>query len=237
MSPIEVQKAWASFGEPLFKARAKQRQVDSAAVALAARGLQPESMVTGNPGNHSEEESVSLPAAARAFTGKDLDWLNKVSEIRAIAENEKAPVELRDAAQRGIAKLSQPNAPVEPVYKSLLKIGEAIRAKNDPETARIDALEAELDKLVTESTLLEKRLSDGLDKKLGEAARLTPGGPEFLRGVRVALTKSLASIVAVECGLTNDPTVTLNLVGGEVTRLLSEQSISLLGLEHEHGNR
>ena len=242
MSPVEIQKAWETYGEPLFKAKAKERKETlGVAAMLESRGLDSSTIVTGNTGNNASEAPVSLVTAARQSTGRDLDWLNKVHDVRTLAENEKAPTVLREAAQRGLQRLSKPNAPVEPVWKALEKLKAQYRASEDTtnaEEARVAALEKQLDQSVKEVTLIEDRLGKGLAAQLGEAARVAPLGTEMLRAIRVSLTKSLAEILVAECNLTNDPNATLNVVGGEATSLLAKHTAGLLqsatqGVRHE----
>ena len=241
MSPVEIQRAWETYGEPLFKAKAREHQSAAADAALHARGIVRDPMLTGNTGKHDGDAPVSLVVAARQATGRNLDWLNKVQDVRLLAENEAAPAELRDAAKRGLQRLSKPNAPVEPVWKALEKLKVQYQASVDvtsAEEARVVALEKQLDQSVKEVTLLEDRLGKGLAVQLGEAARVAPLGTEMLRAIRVSLAKSLAEILVAECKLTNDPQATLNVVGGEATTLLAKHTASLLqsiaeGVSHE----
>lgn len=240
MSPVEIQRAWETYGEPLFKSQAKARQ-ELGVANLRQGAAVPVTPVTGITGNRETSAPVSLVTAARQATGRDLNWLNKVQDVRTLAENESAPAVLREAAQKGLQRLSKPNAPVEPVWKALEKLKAQYRASEDTtnaEEARVAALEKQLDQSVKEVTLIEDRLSKGLAAQLGEAARVAPLGTEMLRAIRVSLTKSLAEILVAECNLTNDPNATLNVVGGEATSLLAKHTAGLLqsatqGVRHE----
>lgn len=234
MSPVEIQKAWASYGEPLFQSKAKERQ--NLGIANLRQGDDiPEAPVTGNTGNRGTDASVTLAAEARRATGKNLDWLNKVADVRALAENEKAPAELRDAAQRGLQRLSKPDAAVEPVWNALVKLQNKIRESANAEEAQLLALDKKLGATVRDVTLLEERLENGLAGVLREAAQVTPDGAERLRAVRVSLTKALALVVVAECQLRSDTQAALYALGGEVTQLLSTKSTELLetGQPHE----
>ena len=177
--------------------------------------------------------SLSVASAARAVTGRDLDWLNKVSDIRQLAENERAPEPLRQAAQVGLAKLSKPDAVVEPVYKSLLKLQDAYQNRPESdEAAQQLEVDLKLERTVKDVTLLFERLEQGLADTLQDAARLG-GGAEMVRGVRIHLAKSLALVLAAEVAVTNDFPSTLNTFGGETMKLISELASARLGLERQ----
>lgn len=231
MSPAQVQAAWESFGEPLFKARAKTRQ--QLGHANLKQGA--EAPVTRNPGNREDEREVSMVQAAREMTGLSLDSLNKIADIRAAAESEDVPEILKKSAQKALRKLEVPGSKVDPVYTGLQKLANTIRLQGDPAEARRQALEKQLGDTMVQLAHLEERLdAKGLADELGEASKTTPLGDENLRTIRMSLTKSLAMIVAVECRMTNNPEATLNLIGAEVTRLLSKRSIELLEREASH---
>lgn len=226
MSPAQVQAAWESFGEPLFKARAKQKQI-----ANLRQGS--ETPVTRNPSNGENE--MSMVQVAREMTGLSLDSLNKIADIRAAAEGEDVPEILKKSAQKALRKLEVPGSKVDPVYTGLQKLANTIRLQGDPAEARRQVLEKQLGDTMVQLAHLEERLDvKGLADELGEASRITPLGDENLRTIRMSLTKSLAMIVAVECRMTNNPETTLNLIGAEVTRLLSKRSVELLELEVSH---
>lgn len=230
MSPVEIEKAWASYGKPLFESKTKEKQLSTLRQGLEV----PESPVTSNTGSGESEAPVSMAAEARRATGKNLDWLNKVADVRALAENENAPAELRDAAQRGLQRLSKPDAAVEPVWNALVKLQNKIRESSDAEEARLLALDKKLGATVRDVTLLEERLENGLAQVLREAAQASPDGGERLRAVRVSLTKALAYVVASECELRSDAQAALYALGGEVTQLLSEKTTALLEPRREH---
>lgn len=218
MSPLQVQAAWASFGEPLFQLKAKQKQ-------LAGLKQGQESPVTGNSGN-GESGEVSMVQAARELTGMSLDSLNKISDVRAAAEGEQVHPTVQAAAQKAIKQLDVPGAKVDPIYTGLQKLANTIRLQSDPAEARRQALEKQLGDVMIQVAHLEERLeTKGLADELGEASQATPLGDENLRTIRMSLTKSLAMVMATECKLTNDPEVTLNVLGAEVMRLLSKRVV------------
>lgn len=235
MSPVEIEKAWASYGKPLFESKAKERKESLGVAAMNLSGDASNGVtVNGNTVNSDNEAPVALVAEARRTTGKSLDWLNKVADVRALAENENAPAELRDAAQRGLQRLSKPDAAVEPVWNALVKLQNKIRESSDAEEARLLALDKKLGATVRDVTLLEERLENGLAQVLREAAQASPDGGERLRAVRVSLTKALAYVVASECELRSDAQAALYALGGEVTQLLSEKTTALLEPRREH---
>lgn len=162
----------------------------------------------------------------------DLDWLNKIQDVRDLAHSETAPEPLRQAAQRGLDKLKKPGAKVDPIHKELLSLLAAHRNRQmSAEERRAIALERTLDQVVRDTTLFSERLEKDLADDLTAAAQVAPGGTEMLRASRVALTHSLAAVVSAECRLEHDSAVGLERIGREVTRLLSELSIARLGLE------
>lgn len=232
MSPAEVHAVWETFGEPLFQARAKKRQAEGGMRGLVTRGvtsLPAELPVTGNTGNWQSEASVSMAQAARETTGLSLDTLNKISDIRNAAEGANVPAQLKQLAQRAMRKLEDPHAKVEPIYQGLQKVNNAIRLQGDPEEARRGVLEKQLGDVLVQVGHLEERLeTKGLAQELAEAASFAPLGDENLRTIRMSLAKSLAMVVASECNLTNNPQATLELIGGEVTRLLSKRAVEAL---------
>ncbi|MGO1700962.1 MAG: ParB N-terminal domain-containing protein [Canibacter sp.] len=233
MSPIEIQKMWESYGEPVFQARARNRRNIAGVVAMNSGSQNDESTndtVTPNRSNSEKREDLSLAAAARAVTGRKLDWLNKVSDIRQLAENERAPEPLRRAAQVGLTKLSQPDAAVEPVYKAVLKVQNAYMTRPESEeAARELEVDLHLERTVKDVTLLFERLDRGYADSLTEAARLGHLA-EIVRGVRIHLAKSLALVLAAEVAVTNDRPATLNTFGGETMKLISDYAAQRLGL-------
>lgn len=228
MSPAEVHAVWESFGEPLFKAKALQRQKQGHG-NLRQGANRPEAPVTSNTGNRETSGHVSLAQAARETTGLSLDTLNKISDIRKAAEGENVPEQLKQLAQKAMRKLEDPHAKVDPIYQGLQKVNNAIRLQGDPEEARRVVLEKQLGDVLVQVGHLEERLeTKGLAQELGEAASFVPLGDENLRTIRMSLAKSLAMVIAAECNLTNNPQVTLELLGGEVTRLLSKKAVEAL---------
>lgn len=228
MSPVQVQAAWASFGEPLFNARNKAKQVSS-----LRRG--DELPVIRNPNNGEAGAEMSMVQAAREMTGMSLDTLNKIEDIRLAAEGEHVPEQVRSMAQKALKKLDTPGAKVDSAYTSLQKVANLVRLEGNPEEARREALELQLGDVMQQVARLEERLdTKGLAAELGEASTFAPLGDEYLRTIRMALTKCLAMVVAVECNLTNDPGATLNTIGGEATRLLSKVATDRVNVEANH---
>lgn len=232
LSPVEIMHAWTTHIKPAFQAKAKDRQLLGVAAMHEARGLDTDAIVHGNTVNNAEPEKVSIARVAKETTGMGIDWLNKMEDIALIAESESVPEPLRKAAQKGLEKLSKPHAKVDPVHKELLAIQEALARRSDSaEERQLRALEKTLDRMLSETTLMSERLGGQLGEDLQAASRTIPNGAESLRAVRVALTKSLAEVVAFECMLEPDLEQALSQYGREVTRSLSELSIARLGME------
>ncbi|GAA1573065.1 ParB N-terminal domain-containing protein [Leucobacter aridicollis] len=221
-SPVELERIWKEHYEPATRAKARKTQVKN-----LRRG--DDFPVTGNTGNG---EIVAVSKVARETVGRDIDWLNKVTDVRALAESTTAPVELRAAAERGIEKLSKPGAKVDPVHKELLRLQDAFSKKGQaPTERRAEALEKTLDKQVTESTLLAEKYSGELGSDLVEAAGVVPAGGESVRAIRVALTHALAGAIIVECRTSENPAAALRPIGQEVVDLLNMLTTKQLGLE------
>lgn len=245
LSVVEIEEAWRKFYEPVWAARAKEnrargvenlRQGPDVPVIGNSNNREIPALVTGDSSNRETGEHVSLSAAAKAVTGKSLDTLNKVTDIRQLAESSTAPADLREAAQRGLAKLEQPGTSVEQVHKKLLRMQEINRrAGEDPTEAHLRDLEKRLDQTLTETSLLAERLGGVLGSSLLEAAGVSQMSAETLRGIRVSLTHALAAIVVVECRTNPDPAGRLNQIGGEATRMLSERCMAGLQQAQSEG--
>lgn len=246
LTPLELARAWKEFYEPAFKARAKQRQTNGVTAMHHARGIEaaaapaesgePESIVIGNTNNNLSEAPVSLAQAARETTGRGLDWLNKIEDIRTIAHAESAPEPLRAAAQRGLQKLTKPGAKVDPIHRELLATQEALsRSAEVPSERQARQLERTLDRALTDMSLLAEKLAGALGDDLVAAAKAVPAGRESLRSVRVSAAHVLAAMIAHECKLEDDPAAALQRVGGESMQLLSELAMKHLGLEVDRG--
>ncbi|UTX53312.1 ParB N-terminal domain-containing protein [Leucobacter aridicollis] len=219
-SPVELERIWKEHYEPAARQRARANQMN-----LGVRAG--ETPIHGN----TVDRGPAIVTVARETIGRDIDWLNKVTDVRALAESKTAPQELKAAAERGIEKLSKPGAKVDPVHKELLKLKEAFNKKGQaPTERRAEALEKTLDKQVTESTLLAEKYSGELGSDLVEAAGVVPAGGESVRAIRVALTHALAGAIAVECRASQDATAALGTVGQEVFELLNMLTVKQLGL-------
>lgn len=237
LTPVELEDAWRKFYEPAFKTRAKERQAAGGLQGLEARGVitSADSPVIGNTNNWDESSPTSMVKAAKEATGMGLDWLNKITDIREIAQSTTAPEELREAAKRGLEKLSHPHAKVDPVHKSLLKMQELHQQKTeDVSRTRERALNSAIDRTLNETTLLAERLAGKLSEDLHQAAQVVPLGQESLRSIRVALVHSLARVTVVEGRIEDDQRAALSRIGGEVMKLLSQLTIRELGLEADH---
>ncbi|MCS3427615.1 ParB N-terminal domain-containing protein [Leucobacter aridicollis] len=220
-SPVELERIWKEHYEPATRAKALANRA-----ATQLKGV--EVPVTGNTGNR---ETVAVSKIARETVGRDIDWLNKVTDVRTLAESTTAPVELKAAAERGIEKLSKPGAKVDPVHKELLKLQDAFSKKGQaPTERRAEALEKTLDRQVTESTLLAEKYSGELGSDLVEAAGIVPAGGESVRAIRVALAHALAGAITVECRTYENPASALRPIGQEVVDLLNMLTTKQLGL-------
>lgn len=221
-SPVELERIWKEHYEPATRAKAHANRA-----ATQVNGV--EIPVIGNTNNR---ETVAVSKVARETVGRDIDWLNKVTDVRALAESTTAPEELKAAATRGVEKLSKPGAKVAPVHKELLKLQEAFGKRNQaPTERRAEALEKTLDRQVTESTLLAEKYSGDLGSELVEAAGVVPAGGESVRAIRVALTHALAGAITVECRTSENLSAALGSIGGEVVDLLNQLTVKQLGLE------
>lgn len=229
LTPLELEEAWSTIYEPAFKARAKQNQV-----ANLRRGV--EIPVIGTSNNGEPSVPASLPKAAKEATGLSIETINKISDIRSVANSGTAPEELRLAALKGLEKLQSRGTSVDTVHKSLMKLQErqALRSVDPAEAQRL-VLEKTMDRALTDTTLLAEKFAGQLGEDLLAAARLDQVARESLRGIRFALTHALAHVLAAECTLEDDPAAALGRLGGEMTRTLSEQSMKQLNLAVDHG--
>lgn len=231
LSPAEILAAWETFDLPLYELRAKEKR--------AAGLMQGEHLpVIADSNNGESKAAISIAQAAVEKTGHDPRWFQKAQTIRDLAESEEAPAPVREAAQRGWEKLHDSKAKVEPVFKQVQKIHEAVlQEQEDPEGRKRRAAEKRLDEVVRDTTLLQERLEGDLRDVLMFAARQGQMGRDMLRAARVALVHALTQIVVVECEVDGDPTVNLRSIGSEVTNLLSQQSMRALGLSKEGAAR
>ncbi len=221
-SPIELERIWKEHYEPAAKQRAERSKHS---------GLKVGEEIPVH-GNTVDGETRTVVAQARETVGRDIDWLNKVTDVRALADSTTAPEELKAAATRGVEKLSKPGAKVDPIHKELLKLQEAYGKRNQaPTERRAAALEKTLDRQVTESTLLAEKYSGDLGSELVEAAGVVPAGGESVRAIRVALTHALAGAISVECRTSENVSAALATIGGEVVDLLNFLTVKQLGLE------
>lgn len=229
LTPVEIEEVWKEIYEPAFKARAKKSQVSG---LRQGEGTP----VIGNDNNGESGKPTSLVQAAKEVTGYSLDTINKVTDIKSAALSGTINEEVREAAQLGLTKLDRPGASVDAVHKSLLALQDRIsRHSEDPTETQRAALEKRLDKTLTDTTLLAERLEGELGEELKAAAAANQTAADSLRSIRIALTHALAQVVTVECSLEGDPTVNMQRIGKETSRLLSERTLKALGLEVDHG--
>lgn len=237
LSPVQLEMAWKTYHQPLIEAAGAASRVDGTDLAREARysteaGL-PHNAVTqrAEPVTEREpRERVSQAEAAKRITGLDIRTLDLITDIREVAHSETAPTELREAAQRGLDKLdSRPGTPIAPVHKALMKLqGQLSNTQESPEELHRRGLEQRVDRLEAETTLLAEKLDGTLGEDLLAAAALDEVLRESIRAIRVALTKALASVVVVESASAMDAAATVNQVGAEVTKALSELTVAEL---------
>lgn len=234
LSPAEILVAWETFEMPLYQLEGKKRQSASGHAAMRAMHGTDESKLIPAGNKLETAPSMSLSEVAIAKTGHKPDWLKKVKVIRDLAESEVAPEAVREVAKRGFAKLQDSNSKVEPVYREILKVHEAvIREAEDPDELLARDAEDRLDEMVRYTTLLEEKLDGNLRDFLKRAAQKDQMGRNMLRTVRVALVRALTSIVVIECEVSNNTPESLRSIGAEVTSLLKEESMKALGLRQD----
>lgn len=236
LSPAEILVAWETFDLPLHSLRAKEKQSEAANFARDYVGDPTKSLLIDGINKQTDRPQVSLETFALETTGHAPSWLNKIASIRDLAENKEAPAVVREVAQRGFEKLKNPNAKVDPIMKEVQKVHEAVlRQAEDPEILLARDAEDRLDQMVKHTTLLQEKLEGDLRDFLAFAGRRDQMGRDMLRAVRVALVRSLTSVVVIECELDGDVSVNLSTIGAEVTKLLSQESMKSLGLKPAAG--
>lgn len=240
LSPVQLEMSWSTYHQPLLEAKATEaRRAGGEVGGERFREQQAESKEAfphnaGRPVDNSETQTpssaaISVAQEAKRITGHDIRLLNLVREIREVAHSESAPDELRDAAKRGLEKLKRPGTPIAPVHKSLMKIKEQLESQQKaPDVLHRRGLEARVDRLESDATLLAEKLDGPLGQDLHAAAGLDEVLRESIRAIRVALTKALASVVVVESASAMDAAATVNQVGAEVTKALSELTVAEL---------
>lgn len=233
LSIVEIEQAWTGVLEPYYKAQARKNQSEGGRVGgSAAEG----DKVMRNPHNLPAVQPMSMRSAAAGITGVSLDTINKVTDIRQMAESTTAPPELVSIAKRGLEKLQTRGTSVNAVHKEILKRQERAAAVHNPGEAEARRREKLLDQLVNETTMLAERLGDDLAEDLRAAAGVNEMGREQLRSARVALTHSLSRLVVIECLLADEPVPMLRTAGSEVTKMLRDITAKGLELEVDDGN-
>lgn len=214
-SPAELENAWTRYYEPVLKEKAseKKQQTQFAEDQNAVIRLS----------NNREAERISVRDAAKQITGKSLEVLNQVREIRETAEDESLPEALRSAAVKGLEKLSVPGASVAPVYNSLVSMKKKLeQQQKSPEQLREEHLFNRMNALVETTTGIAMRLSEDLMDDVAEAARRRSTDLDDLRASRNALVTALAKLMAVEAAVADHAGQMLYQLGSEVSQRISE---------------
>lgn len=234
LSPAEILLAWETFELPMHELRVREKQVASVAAAREHRGNSGAPLIMHGVHNQGSEPALSLRQRTVEVTGHSPDWLDKVASIRNTSEDPEVPPAVREAAQRGFEKLKDPSTKVEPVFKAVEKVKEAVlRQAEDPEELMARDAEDRLDEMVRYTTLLQEKLDGDLREFLALAGRKDQMGRDMLRATRVALVRALTSIVVIECEISDNAPEALRSIGAEVTKLLSQESMKALNLRQE----
>lgn len=221
ITPLELEEVWRTHYAPDLRARARQRQ-------LAGLRQGEQRPVLGNS-NNRETERISISRVAKQVTGLSIDTLNKITEIRSTAASEGAPEEARAFARRALRQLEQGRASVDALHRTLrTRLQQGDELQQGSECLRARDLERVLERAVSETTLFAEQILRERGDQLEEAARMSPANREHLRAIRIALARSLATVVSRECRLEAEPIVALRALGAEVSKLLSTTSVSQL---------
>jgi len=191
----------------------------------------------------------SVAQAAKRLTGYSLDTLNKVTWIRGVAGSSLSSQKLREAATRGLQRLSKPGVSVDAVYRSLQRLqrGQDLNSAPPEVSDEIYAArvrkqgnsqepipEHTLERALFESSRIAERLETEWGDQLRVAGRQGCAETEMIRAIRVALTSALASVVVIESELEEQPVPALRRIGSEVSQYLSTASL-LPVAKFEHG--
>lgn len=222
LDPVELARTWREILEPRYRKAGRARQAESGRENLSSAGYAPSyTKVVELGGMQNTEPVQSLKQLVKVHTGLSLDTINKVSEIEAVAANEAAPDELRNAAVNGLARIRKTNN-VDGTYKQILKIADEIKQEQlPPEEVRNTFLSDQLDSALTQITMLAERLArpETRDDYV-EAGKIGPVQLDNLESIRHSLLSATASIVIVHATAMEIP----------VSRLM-QQSVDLLS-EH-----
>ena len=236
-TPLELEAAWRVHYEPEFRAQAERRRLAALRAAGGSRAnaaapMDSAGLVLGNTKNQTRGGvPLSIAKAAKLTTGLSIETLNKISEVRSLAESATSSVELRALAASALHRLGRPGASVDASHRSLMQaVARTMPTPAGGADSQGALFEAKLDRVLEDSSLLAERLPGPLGEALEAAARSNGAAREQLRGVRVSLARSLATIVSIECRLENDPVRALRSIGSEVGRLLSNTSAQQLGI-------
>ena len=243
LSPIELELTWRTYYEPRYKALAQKKQASSLI-------QNQKSTVTVNPGNREVEEGeftvtgiygngegdagefastegrINFAELAKQSTGISKDTLDKVSQIRLIAESEDVSESLRESALIGLKKLERPGAPVEPVFKALMKLVEAEeRQRMTVEQREVLASQQLFHKLIDVSTSLAIQLDQADLAQYVHLASVDPAGYSNVRSVAYSLAAAIADLVAVEGLGSVSPAVLIHDRIEEISRMIADRAI------------
>jgi hypothetical protein len=239
LSPVEIAQVWTS-NKKAFQARTLEnaeigRSRGGAASVKNLKGSENTSS-TGFIADSNKAGDIHQPLSMRELalqvTGMALPTIEKVIEVQNLAESDTASPALRGAAERAVVKLSKPGTSVEAVHKQLKAMKDQETDAANPIEARKRKLERLTDKALTDVTLLTEHLEGSLGEELKQAVRVDRLNLEAVETMRVATTRSLAMLLAIECEAhDSDTPVALEYLGKIVTESLSRHTMKHLGLE------
>ena len=216
-SPAELEHAWTKYYEPTVKRLTQAKQEHrNLTEEVDDVGLQ-QNAVTGRG------EAISVNQMIPQITGKSEQYIQQVREIRETAENVNMPVPLREAAKKGIQKLSAPGTPVAPVYNSLVALKNRLeQQQKSQQELREEHLFARMNALVQTTTGLASKLNDSLLDDIQAAAKDRSVNFDDLRASRNALTVALAKLMAVEASVAENKGPALYQLSQEIAHKVTE---------------
>lgn len=238
LGPAELERVWSEHYEPDIRAKARERR----AAGLRQGTRLPVISNTNNGEARCEKaaiaEALSVAQSAKAITGLSLGTLNKILEIRKLAEDVSISQRVRDIAVDGLRKLSEPGAKVATVHQRLRRAIQAEQQASEP-SAHLEARRTEdrLHRLLNDCAMLAEQLGGEFGDELGALARSCESNRHLIRALRNNLARSLALLVAIECRLEARPISALKLYGSEVAQLLSRTSREHLSIEDSVAQR
>lgn len=190
-TPAQALEVWTRFYEPAIAAQNSARKQQNLRNQTSIQEIR-ESRAEVIP-------SSTLRQAAKETTGYSLDTLDKIRAVRAAAEDESAAEEVRAAAERGYRALAKQGAQVDPIFKKVARLQAKSKAPRvDPALVEQQRLTEVVERVAKDTTLLAERLHGDLGKDLTNAATLGHVLADEVRGIRIALTYSLAALLTVE---------------------------------------